>query len=230
MLRESTVKLLQGMFATFGKQIDKPTLETYDAVFGEYSTDILDNAIRACIANCQFLPKPADVMNAVKRVMGLDDDTLELKCIKVLDVLNEWCKCYTTLVFSDYQMCWAFTKAFDSVQSFCRSSNEAEQLLKDRKQLLHFYKLAVNNNIPKQYICYPHTLSGKSYLFIGNKERCKDILLQTTGEIGCDMRDVYSQQPETVPLIKCEPLTDEEYRMAFDSAMAKMERYFGNVK
>ena len=44
------------------------------------------------------------------------------------------------------------------------------------------------------------------------------------------MRDVYSQQPETVPLIKCEALTDEEYRMAFDSAMAKMERYFGNVK
>ena len=155
------------------KQLSAEALNvSFDSLI-EYPLPLVFAGLQHAVKGSKFMPKPADVIEAIKNLTGQDKDQLESKAHIVFKEISRNINIGCDYVFEDARAASAFKQAFGSIVEYGKKTEEDTWLEKRFVEAYASPYLENTGNILGGLYAYT---DDPMVRFVGDYDRCLEIV------------------------------------------------------
>lgn len=205
-----------------GATAEKPEIDFLFGLLGKYDVESVRTGIYGLTAKFRFgSAMPADLLDFINRE-GMTKEEFETKALLAYrDITNHY-DYSCDMCFSDKRTALAFHAVLGSIESYGKTANEDDEKLANK-----FVKFYCNCDVVSYDYLYKQVrvkFSPKSYnhrrvVFIGDRDICTCICNAVYG-LNNYLEMIPQKAIEQQIELKKQQLTPEEYKQAFDEALA----------
>lgn len=199
----------------------QPEIDFLFGLLGKYTFEAVKVGVYALATKFKYQAMPADLLEFINRE-GMTKEEFETKALLAYrDITNHY-DYSCDMCFSDKRTALAFHAVLGSIESYGKTANEDDEKLANK-----FVKFYCNCDVVSYDYLYKQVrvkFSPKSYnhrrvVFIGDRDICTCICNAVYG-LNNYLEMIPQKAIEQQIELKKQQLTPEEYKQAFDEALA----------
>lgn len=166
-------KHLGETFKVFDKAVDNDIVKVYFLAVKDYPLSVVIQALLYCSINCEFKPKPVDLVKALKEFTGQNKEQLEVKAHVVFKEFSHNINIGCDYVFEDERAASAFRQTFGSIVEYGKKTEDDTWLEKRFVDAYVSPYLENTGNVLGGLYAYT---DDPLVRFIGDYDRCLEIV------------------------------------------------------
>lgn len=164
---------LKKTFKVYEHTADNEVISTYFDACSAYPLELVIAGIRQTERTCRFYPKPVDIIDSIKVIVGQNEEQLKARAHTVFKEITRNISIGCDYVFEDARAASAFKQAFGSIVEYGKKTEEDTWLEKRFVEAYASPYLENTGNILGGLYAYT---DDPMVRFVGDYDRCLEIV------------------------------------------------------